>query len=370
MPRSHVIYAVFKRNFWSYFSGVTGYLFIIAFVTLGAYVAFSERFFTNNIASLDLLNEMFPWLLLFIVPAITMNIWSEERKLGTDELLFTLPVSDLEVLLGKFKAVVAVYTVALAFSLSHAIFLASIGQPDWGQLIAVYFGYWLAGAALLSAGMLASALTNSAPVAYVFGVLFAAVPVILGTQSFKASSTVADIWLIGGLVDFLGRALQWASVGWNLVPFGRGQIQLGNVLYFVAIAAFFLFLNYIVISRRRWNSGAAVHAAMPWHMLARGLCAGDGDRRQHLFRPADGFRTGRPHQRKTLYAHLDDLRHPQAGQRQTPRHDPGVRQPRCSPRIRWQTDRAARHAGPVPLAGRRSRDGPRDRRHPVQRRRR
>lgn len=161
MPRSHVIYAVFKRNFWSYFSGVTGYLFIIAFVTLGAYVAFSERFFTNNIASLDLLNEMFPWLLLFIVPAITMNIWSEERKLGTDELLFTLPVSDLEVLLGKFKAVVAVYTVALAFSLSHAIFLASIGQPDWGQLIAVYFGYWLAGAALLSAGMLASALTNS-----------------------------------------------------------------------------------------------------------------------------------------------------------------------------------------------------------------
>ncbi len=273
MPRSHVIYAVFKRNFWSYFSGVTGYLFIIAFVTLGAYVAFSERFFTNNIASLDLLNEMFPWLLLFIVPAITMNIWSEERKLGTDELLFTLPVSDLEVLLGKFKAVVAVYTVALAFSLSHAIFLASIGQPDWGQLIAVYFGYWLAGAALLSAGMLASALTNSAPVAYVFGVLFAAVPVILGTQSFKASSTLADVWLVGGLIDFLGRALQWASVGWNLVPFGRGQIQLGNVLYFVAIAAFFLFLNYIVISRRRWNSGAAVHAAMPWHMLARGLCA-------------------------------------------------------------------------------------------------
>lgn len=273
MPRSHVIYAVFKRNFWSYFSGVTGYLFIIAFVTLGAYVAFSERFFTNNIASLDLLNEMFPWLLLFIVPAITMNIWSEERKLGTDELLFTLPVSDLEVLLGKFKAVVAVYTVALAFSLSHAIFLASIGQPDWGQLIAVYFGYWLAGAALLSAGMLASALTNSAPVAYVFGVLFAAVPVVLGTQSFKASSTIADLWLVGGLVDFLGRALQWASVGWNLTPFGRGQIQLGNVLYFASIAAFFLFLNYIVISRRRWNSGAPVHAAMPWHMLARGLCA-------------------------------------------------------------------------------------------------
>ena len=272
MPRSHVIYAIFKRNFWSYFSGVTGYLFIIAFVTLGAYVAFSERFFTNNIASLDLLNEQFPFLLLFIVPAITMNIWSEERKLGTDELLFTLPVSDIEVLLGKFKAVVAVYTVALAFSLSHAVFLAWIGQPDWGQLVAVYFGYWLAGAAMLAAGMLASSLTNSAPVAYVLGVLFAAVPVVSGLQTFKAPPSIAETWL-GGLVDFLGRTMEWISVGWNLTPFGRGQVQFSNVLYYAGVAAFFLFLNYIVISRRRWNSGSSRQADMPWHMLARAVCA-------------------------------------------------------------------------------------------------
>src|SRR5579872_5794767 len=151
--RWHVVSAVFRRNVASYFSGVLGYLFIIAFVVAGGLLAFRPQFFTNNIASLDQLSEGFPMLLLFLVPAITMSAWADERKLGTDELLFTLPATDLEILLGKYLAVLAVYTIALAFSTTHLIVLRFIGNPDLGVSIATYFGYWLAGAALLSAGM-------------------------------------------------------------------------------------------------------------------------------------------------------------------------------------------------------------------------
>ena len=108
--RMHVIDAVFKRNFLSYFSGVLGYLFIVAFLLVGSFKAFSPQFFGNNVANLDQLNAAFPWLLLFFVPAITMPVWAEERKLGTDELLFTLPAADIEILLEKFAAV-GCYTV-------------------------------------------------------------------------------------------------------------------------------------------------------------------------------------------------------------------------------------------------------------------
>src|SRR5579863_7302878 len=175
--RMHVIDAVFKRNFLSYFSGVIGYLFIFLFVVLESVVAFSPQFFANNLANLDQLNAVFPMLLLLFVPAITMAAWSEERKLGTDELLFTLPASDLEILLGKYAALVGVYTVALFFSLSHILVLIYLGSPDKGLMFATYFVYWIAGCALLSAGMLGSVLTSSTTVAYVLGALFCAIPV-------------------------------------------------------------------------------------------------------------------------------------------------------------------------------------------------
>ena len=180
MPRLNVLLAVFQRNFWSYFSGVTGYLFIVAFVLVGAREAFREEFFTDNLANLDKLNEFFPHILLFLIPAVTMNVWSEEKKLGTEELLFTLPVSDLEVLLGKYLSVVSVYSVVLLFSLTHFAVLRMIGEPDIGLIATTYLGYWFAGCALLSAGMVASYLTSSAPVAFVLAASLCAIPVFIG----------------------------------------------------------------------------------------------------------------------------------------------------------------------------------------------
>ena len=230
--RSHVILAVFKRNVASYFSGMLGYLFIVVFVVAGAFLAFDDQFFANNLANLDQLSSHFPLLLLFIVPAITMTAWADERKLGTDELLFTLPARDFEILLGKYLAVLAVYTVALLFSLTHAIVLAWLGNPDWGLIATTYLGYWLAGAALLSAGMFASVLTSSATVAFVLGGVICAIPVfadeIPGIEGFLKN------WL--GITEPL-------SVAGHLRGFTSGKVTYSGLFYFVGLAAFFLYLN-------------------------------------------------------------------------------------------------------------------------------
>ncbi|MSR57944.1 MAG: ABC transporter permease [Planctomycetaceae bacterium] len=238
MPlRMNVINAVFRRNFRSYFSGVIGYLFIVLFVALGAALAFSPQFFANNLANLDQLNAKFPILLLFFVPAITMSVWSDERKQGTDELLFTLPASDLEILLGKYLAVLGVYTVALLFSLSHVIVLMFLGDPDPGLIFTTYFGYWFTGAALLSAGMVASILTSSNAVAYVLGAVICAIPVFID-QPFPNN-----------------RLLQGLSVSEQFRDFGLGMIPIGGLIYFASFTALMLYLNLVLISRRHWSGG-------------------------------------------------------------------------------------------------------------------
>ena len=278
MVRRHVIQAVFFRNLASYFSGLLGYVVIIAFVVIAATLAFSAEFFANNHATLDQLTQNFPSLLVFLIPAITMTIWADERKLGTDELLFTMPATDFEILLGKFKAVLSVYTVALIFSCTNLIMLNLIGNPDSGVQFTTYFGYWLAGAAMLSAGMLASSVTSNAAVAFVLGAVFCCVPVFI--------STFTDV-VLSGLATFLRTfgvskeavfailpqpgAMDNLTIGHHLSDFSLGILPLEGTVYFICLITFFLYLNYVVISRRHWNTGEAGNS-MGWQFLVRGLC--------------------------------------------------------------------------------------------------
>ncbi|MEW4488703.1 Gldg family protein [Thalassoglobus sp. JC818] len=242
--RSNVILAVFKRNVTSYFSGMLGYLFIVVFVVAGAFLAFNEDFFADNLANLDQLSARFPLLLLFIVPAITMTAWADEKKLGTDELLFTLPASDFEILIGKYLAVLSVYTVALIFSLTHAFVLSILGNPDWGLIFTTYLGYWLAGGALLAAGMFASVLTSSATIAFVLGTAICAIPIFI--DRIPGISTFLHDTL--GITEPLG-------VSGHLQGFTSGKVTYSGIFYFVGLTAFFLYLNSVVIARRHWAGG-------------------------------------------------------------------------------------------------------------------
>ena len=256
-----VLKAIFRRDFVSYFSNPTGYVFICVFVMLSALAAFwPPDFFSNNLANLDQLNKWLPFILLVYIPAITMSIWAEERRLHTDELLLTLPASDLDVVFGKYLAAVAIYTVALLFSMFsiYLVFSYGLGTPDGGLFLGTYAGYWFVGLAMLSIGMVASFLTSNLTVGFILGMIFNLPLAMFG---------VAD-WIIKN--PQLAQAVKRWSALEQFGDFQRGVISLSGISYFVMIAAVMLYVSIVLIGRRHWG-GREEDESMWAHYLARAL---------------------------------------------------------------------------------------------------
>jgi ABC-2 type transport system permease protein len=253
----HVLDAVFKRNFVAYFSNPTGYVFICVFVLLGSLAAFwPPEFFNSNLANLDQLNRYLPWILLVFVPAITMSVWADERRQGTDELLLTIPASDWEVVFGKYLAAVGIFTVALIFScICNLIILLSWGTPDAGLFLANYLGYWFVGLAMLAIGMVASFLTSNLTVGFILGLLFNA-PLAAAEQAGAVMGP-----------GIAGRVKAW-SLAENFSDFGRGVLSLSSIAYFLGIVAVSLYIAMVLIGRRHWT-GRRDSSPMGLHYLAR-----------------------------------------------------------------------------------------------------
>lgn len=251
---AHVIGAIFRRNFLSYFSNPTGYVFICVFVLLSSFAAFwPNDFFNANLANLDQLNKALPYILLVFVPAITMSIWADERRQGTDELLLTIPAGDFDVVLGKYLAAVGIYSVSLAFSaLCNFIVLAflSSGDLDFGLFAGTYFGYWVVGLAMVAIGMAASFLTGNLTVGFVLGALFNA-PL---TFAAAADSIAVPGWAIKLWPD-LPHVIRKLSLAEQFHDFARGVVSLSSILYFVSLAAVMLYLSMVLIGRRHWSGG-------------------------------------------------------------------------------------------------------------------
>ncbi len=255
-------FAVMKRNFVGYFSNPTGYVFLCIFVFLTSVAAFwPYEFFNSNLATLDQLNFWFPMIMLVFIPAITMSIWAEEKRQGTDELLLTLPASDFDIVIGKYMAAAAIFTASLLFSqLSTFTTLAILteGSLDVGLIFTTYLGYWFVGLAMIAIGMIASFLTGNLTVGFILGALFNA-PLAFASlaDSVSPSQRFAD-WVKN------------SGIARPFDDFGRGVITSSSIIYFVLVAAAALYVCMILIGRRHWTGGKDGNQ-MAWHYVARAV---------------------------------------------------------------------------------------------------
>lgn len=232
---------ILKKEFASYFSSPTGYVFITAFLVLSSWLYF-RIFFLVNQASLRDFFLIMPWLFLFFVPAATMRMWAEERKLGTDEVLLTLPVPDREIVLGKFLAALGFLALAIGLTFPLPVVVSALGNPDPGPILGGYLGLLLLGAAYIAIGLFASSLTENQIVAFVVGITISFVLFIVGE----------DIVIIA-VPRWLAPTLRYIGLGRHFASIARGVVDTRDLVYYFSVIGFFLYLNTRMIESRKWR---------------------------------------------------------------------------------------------------------------------
>lgn len=235
---------IFRRELRSYFDSPIAYIFMIVFLllTVGWYMT---TFFLAQAADMRGFFANLPLFLLFFLPAITMRLWAEERRIGTLELLMTLPMKGWQVVLGKYLAALSFYAIALAGTLTVPVMLVALGNPDLGAIFAGYLGSLLLGALYLSIGIFVSGLFRDQIAAFVVGLVACFFFFIVGDGTVAGT---IDGW-ISGLGAFLQRHVGLME---HFSDIQRGVIDLRNIVYFVSMSALFLVLNTLSLEGRRY----------------------------------------------------------------------------------------------------------------------
>jgi ABC-2 type transport system permease protein len=235
---------VARRELGGYFATPVAVVFIVIFLALQGVLTFNlGNFFDRNQADLVPFFNFIPWVFLLLVPAITMRLWAEERRLGTIELLLTLPITLGQAVIGKFLAAWAFCAIALVLTFPFVITVNYLGHPDNGVIATGYLGALLVAGSFLSVGAALSAATKNQVIAFVLAV---AICFIFAVASYPV------------VTDFLSRSspelasfARGISVADRFQSFTRGVISLRDVIYFVSFIGFWLFLNTVIVEHRK-----------------------------------------------------------------------------------------------------------------------
>jgi ABC-2 type transport system permease protein len=233
-----------RRELGGYFATPVASVFIVIFLVLQGAMTFNlGNFLDRNQADLQPFFAFLPWVFLLLVPAVTMRLWAEERRLGTIEMLLTLPITQAQAVLGKFLAAWAFCAIALLLTFPFVITVNVLGRPDNGVIACGYLGALLVAGTFLAIGSALSAATKNQVIAFVLAVAVcfvfavASYPVVtdfLGTHS----PALSDIARRMGVLD-------------RFQNFTRGIVSLRDLIYFASFIIFFLFLNTVILEQRR-----------------------------------------------------------------------------------------------------------------------
>ncbi|MBR0679138.1 ABC transporter permease [Roseomonas eburnea] len=235
---------VARRELAGYFATPVAYVFIVIFLMMAGALTFTlGGFFQRGQADLGPFFTFVPWLFLFLVPALTMRLWAEERRLGTIELLLTLPLPQWQAVLGKFLAAWAFCAIALLLTFPLVLTVNYLGNPDNGVIAAGYVGCLLVAGAYLAVGAAMSAMTKNQVIAFVLAVAVCFL--------FAAAGSPVVTEFLSQRIPMLAEVARGLSITERFNSLTRGVIALRDVVFFLSFMGFFLFVNAVVIDHRK-----------------------------------------------------------------------------------------------------------------------
>ncbi len=235
-----------KRELASYFTSPVAYVFIVIFLMLMGFFTFMMGgFFRYNEASLLSFFVWHPWLYMLLVPAVGMRLWAEERRMGTMELLFTMPITSAQAIMGKFLAGWLFLGIALLLTLPMPLTVLYLGKPDLGPMFTGYFGSFLMSGTYLAITSMTSACTRNQVISFITALVICLFLVLAGYPP------VTGILLKWGAANRLVEFAAGLSVIFHFESMQRGVLDLRDLIYFGTITAFALFTTGVVLKHRR-----------------------------------------------------------------------------------------------------------------------